>query len=273
MNCPIQRLLALLWLPVLLLVACADEQEPASPPPTLTPFPPDLYLGLSDSAAPLADLVKSPFQEAMARRPPIFLPGSDEILLNDLEQGVIEAAIVFHLPTASQLWFDPVALDGVVIITHPDVAVQDLTSSELRDILSGAVDNWSQVGGSDSAIQVLNREPGSGARQILEDRILHDARFTNLAQIASTDEFMRQQVAATPGAIGYTMMVSAGERSLLVDGHAATPDSVEDQSYPLTTPIYFVSLAEPTGPVRDFLAWLQSPDGQAELREKYGQVR
>jgi phosphate transport system substrate-binding protein len=80
-------------------------------------------------------------------------------------------------------------------------------------------------------------------------------------------------VAATPGAIGYTMMVSAGERSLLVDGHAASPDTVEDQSYPLTTPIYFVSLAEPTGPVRDFLAWLQSPEGQAELREKYGQVR
>jgi phosphate transport system substrate-binding protein len=85
---------------------------------------------------------------------------------------------------------------------------------------------------------------------------------------------MRAQVASTPGAIGYGMMGNVNESlTTRYEGNTATPDSVAEQRYPLTVPIYFVAQAEPEGRTRDFLAWLQSPAGQRIISEKYGHVR
>jgi phosphate transport system substrate-binding protein len=257
---------------LLLLAACAGEPVPGPPPPTLTPFPPFLYIGLSDSAAPWADLVGPAYTAATGNAAPIFLAGNDEFLRQDVQQGALEAATVYELPPESKLWFTPVALDGVVIIVHPDLGVDNLTGDQLRGILSGSITNWAEVGGPNLAINVLNREPGAGARDILLQRIMGNANFSGLARIAATDEYMQQQVVANPGSIGYTLMAGARAKVLGLDGHDATPETIADQSYPLTTPLYFVAQAEPGGPLRDFLAWIQSPHGQAVLDEKYGRV-
>lgn len=263
-----------LWfLLTLVLVSCAGELESLTPPPTPTPFPPDIYIGLSDSAAPLAELVSRRYETATGRSAPIFLEGSDDTLLGDLDQGIIEAAIVLQLPADSQFWFNPVALDGVVMIVHPDLPADNMTSSQLKSILSGSISNWAEIGGPDLAINVLNREPGAGARTVLQQRVMGNARFSNLAEVAAADDYMRQEVQTNPGTIGYTMMASAEGQSIRLDGHAATPETVTDQSYPLTTPIYFAAQDEPVGPLRDFLAWVQSSDGQAVIGEKYGRVR
>ena len=268
------RFLLLVWSCLsITLVACANEPERAAPPATLTPFPPDLYIGLSDSAAPLADLVTAAYWVATGERAPIFLAGSDEALLSDLEQGVLEAVIVHHLPADSQFWFSPIALDGVVVMVHPDVGVDQLTISELQRILSGAVTNWGEVGGPDMAIRAFTREAGSGLRDILRARVMRSSRFSGLAQIAASDEFMQQQVATTEGAIGYSAMGSAKGETVRLDDQAATIETVTNQSYPLTAPLYFVAPEEPEGPLRDFLAWLQSAEGQDLLGEKYGRVR
>lgn len=258
---------------LILLVACAREPELASPPPTLTPYPADRYIGLSDSAAPIAELVREAYEEATGNAAPIFLTGNDQALRDELEQGALEAAIFYQLPEGSQFWFTPIALDGVVVITHSDLPVDQLTSSQLRGILSGDITNWAEIGGPDIVINLLLREPGSAPRDILSQRIMGNARFSPLAHIAASDSFMQQETLADPGSIGHTMMASARSEALSLDGRPPTTETVTDQSYPLTTPIYFASLAEPSGPVRDFLAWLQSPGGQAVLGEKYGRVR
>jgi phosphate transport system substrate-binding protein len=228
---------------------------------------------LSDSAAPLADLVVASYKATTGNNAPVFLTADDEALLDDLEQGLYEAAIVYYLPVDSDLWFSPIALDGVAIMAHPDLAVDNLTSDQLLDILSGSVTNWAELGGPDLTLNLLVREPGSGARDVLQQRLMGDASFSRLARIAPSDDFMQQEILATQGAIGYSMMGNARGKIVNVDGVAPTIQTVTDQSYALTTPIYFIALVEPTGPSRDFLAWIQSPDGQAVLGEKYGRVR
>jgi ABC-type phosphate transport system substrate-binding protein len=108
---------------------------------------------------------------------------------------------------------------------------------------------------------------------ILQEQILESLTFSGQARIAATDAFMRQEVKSTAGAIGYTMLGNINGDSIRIDGFAAAPETVGDQSYPLSTPIYFVALAEPVGAPRDFLAWIQSPAGQDALAGKYGRVR
>jgi ABC-type phosphate transport system substrate-binding protein len=233
-----------------------------------------LYVGLSEAASPLADLVSRPYEVESGRSAPRFIAGSDETLLADLEQGVLEAVIVHHLPADSPHWFSPVALDGVVFLAHPDLGIGDLSESQVQAIFSGSIVKWEAVGGPDLAIKVYRREPGSGAMAIVQNRVMENVPYSSLAQIAPDDDFMRQAVATNSGAIGYSMMGSTGGQvPILYDGHAATTGTVGEQLYPLTTPIYFVARNEPEGELRELLAWLQSPDGQIVLGEKYGQVR
>jgi len=264
------------WLFALLLTftaACTRETESQPAIPTLTPFPPDVYIGLSDSASPLASLVESALETMDDSRPPIFVVSNDEALLNDVQAGELESALVYYVPENSQLWFSPVALDGVAVITSPDVPVGTLSSGQLQGILAGSIKNWSEVGGPDQPITVLAREPGSAVSEVLRERMMRNVRLSGLARLIPTDEMMKQEVLAGEGAIGFIMMGSAENGSLAVDDSDATIDMVANQGYPLTSPIYFVSLVEPEGPLREFLAWLQSSEGQIVLSEKYGRVR
>ncbi|MGD8584497.1 MAG: substrate-binding domain-containing protein [Chloroflexota bacterium] len=258
---------------LLLLAGCSTEPDYAPPAPTVTPFPADLYIGLSDSAAPLADLVGASYEDATGHAAPVFLIGNDETLRNDVQQGTLEAAIVYYLPADSQLWFTPIALDAVVTMVHPDLPIENLTSNQLRSIYNGSITNWAEVGGPDLTIDALNRESGAGPRDVLSQRVMGSARFSNLARIAASDDFMQQEILANPATIGYTTMVAAGGEATSLDERHATQATVADQTYPLTTPLYFVTLNEPSSLLRDFLAWMQSPDGQAVLGEKYGRVR
>ena len=250
---------------VTFLAACSSEQEPSRAAPTLTPYPPFLYLGLSEAASPLAGLVSGPYEAESGRPAPRFIVGNDETLLTDLEQGGFDAVIVHDLPPGNPHWFSPVALDGLVFFTHPDVGIGNLSASQIQAIYGGSIVNWISVGGPDLPIKLYGREAGSGASELLQSRIMENVPLSSLTQIVPGDEYIRQAVASEPGADGPGVVQ--------FEGFGAEIETVAEQSYPLTTPIYFVSKDEPKGALREFLAWLQSPDGQIVLGENYGQVR
>ena len=50
-----------------------------------------------------------------------------------------------------------VARDGIAVVVHPQNPVSELTMDQLRQIFNGTLQNWKQVGGPDSGIQVLSR--------------------------------------------------------------------------------------------------------------------
>mgnify|MGYP000867223479 CR=1 FL=1 len=58
-----------------------------------------------------------------------------------------------------------IARDGIAVVVHPDNPVSDLSLDQIRDIFSGKIVNWSEVGGADAAITVAAREEGSGTRE------------------------------------------------------------------------------------------------------------
>jgi phosphate transport system substrate-binding protein len=58
----------------------------------------------------------------------------------------------------------PIAVDGIAIIVNPQNNISNLTTNQTRDIFTGNITNWNQVGGSDAKINVVNREEGSGTR-------------------------------------------------------------------------------------------------------------
>ena len=266
-------LLWLVFMPIVT-VACQPDPPPALPVVTATEAQPPLLIGLSDGAVRIGDLAGEGYQMANGRAIPQFITGNDQILLADLKDGFLDAALVYHVPDDESYWFNPVALDGLILIVNPDNSITDLSLTEVQAIFGGLISDWSMITGAEQPIQLISREQGAGSRLALENRIMAGQPIPGSTLIAPSDEAMWSAVSDDQGALGYGMMGNAVDvKTLSINNVQATPKNTAEQLYPLTLPLYFVSIEEPLGELRAFLAWLQSADGQAIIGENYGRVR
>lgn len=63
------------------------------------------------------------------------------------------------------------AVDSLLVVTHQNNPVNTLSTEQLRGIFSGQITNWSEVGGNDANIMVVNIREGSGTRSTFESRL------------------------------------------------------------------------------------------------------
>jgi hypothetical protein len=263
-------LLSLLWP-----IACGGPAVPAAP---VTPAAEGVVvrLGVVSSASALATLAGQAYAtEGVFLE---FVAGNQAALLADLASGQLDGLLLHHIPSGNQNWFNPLAVDGLVIVVHPDNPVSSLTLGEVQAVFNGRITNWSTLGGPDRPIHLVSRETGAGTRTLLNQRVLAEQRLDINALVVSSDEGMLTAVAADPQAIGYSMMGNSshtGVKLLAIDDIPPTRNEVGSQRYPLTVPLYYLhgSPDEPEGHLRHFLAWLQSPAGQQVVGQAYGRVR
>lgn len=268
----------LFWLLAMLAITACNRQP--APPPTLpaTTAATLLQIGVTSSASALIPLVEAGYTPENPQIELQFVVANSSALVDDLGNGLLDAVLLHHIPEGNERYFNPVALDGLVIVIHPDNPVQALTSAEVQAIFNGRLTNWQSVGGADQEIVLLSREQGSGLRTLLRQHIMAEQRISPNALLQTGDEAMLTAVADTSAAIGFSSMSSASRSTvklLPIDGRSATPSTTAEQTYPLTTPLYFLAAteSEPTGELRVFLAWLQSDAGQAVVGDVYGRVR
>lgn len=94
----------------------------------------------------------------------------------------------------------PVALEAVAIATHPDLPIPGLTLTQIKDIYTGKVTNWNQVGGPNLPIVPTSRGD-SGTVQFFEEVVLEGQAFAaNTQELPNTTAALRF-VSQTPGAI------------------------------------------------------------------------
>ena len=160
-----------------------------------------------------------------------------------------------------------VALDCIVPIVHKDNPVKGLTLAQLKDIYSGGITNWKEVGGKDAPIVVVGRDTSSGTYGTWQEMVMDrgdKTRVTPKAQIASSSGAMLASVSKNKNAIGYEGMgyVDTSVKGLAVDGAAATSAGARSGKYPLSRFLYMFTNGWPQGDVLDFLLFMQSDAGQ-----------
>lgn len=136
------------------------------------------------------------------------------------------------------------AYDGIAIIVHPDNPASNLTLSQIADIYTGKITNWSEVGGNDGQIVLIGREAGSGTRDGFEaitgtaDACQYRQELTSTGDVITT-------VSANPNAIGYASLASVKDsvKALSVDGVVPTEETVKDGSYAVQRPFVLVTKA------------------------------
>ena len=130
-----------------------------------------------------------------------------------------------------------VCIVGMGPIVNANVDVDDLTLDQLKGIFLGQITDWSEVGGTAGAIQVIQREAGSGTRATFENAVLAGETapdsFRPVAEVDSSGTVV-EQVAATDGAISYVAfnyMENDGIKALTVDGIEPTQANVESGDF------------------------------------------
>ena len=112
-----------------------------------------------------------------------------------------------------------VAIDSLVVIVHPENPVGELSLADLAAIYAGRTDNWSQLGGPDLSIRVIDRPESSGTRSVFQSVVFNNP-VPQLpgAVIAESNEDAAAAVNADPGAIafvGYAFQRGARALSLV----------------------------------------------------------
>lgn len=138
-----------------------------------------------------------------------------------------------------------VAIDGIAVITDTANTATNLTTQQLKDIYTGKITNWSEVGGADQNIVVIGRESGSGTRDAFEE-ILDIADQCQLAQTLNETGAVAAAVQSTPGAIGYISLDALNDKvkALQLDGVAPSEETVKDGSYTLQRPFVMATKGE-----------------------------
>ena len=120
-----------------------------------------------------------------------------------------------------------VAVVGFAPIVNKDIKLDGLTSAQLKDIFSGKVTNWKEVGGQDQAITVINRAEGSGTRFNFEKYGLDNTKVVKASEQDSSGAVV-QMVSQTPGAISYVAFSNIKDtvKALELDGVKPTEKNV-----------------------------------------------
>ena len=135
-----------------------------------------------------------------------------------------------------------IALDGIAIIVNKDSKVEDLTVDQLKQMFTGEITNWSEVGGGDGEIVLIGREAGSGTRDGFES-IVDVKDSCKYAQELTATGAVISAVEANPLAIGYASLSAVGDtvKMVTVGGVECSEETVKDGSYEVQRPFVFVT--------------------------------
>jgi phosphate transport system substrate-binding protein len=166
-----------------------------------------------------------------------------------------------------------VAMDGIAVIVHPSNPVDGLSKEKVKDIYTGKISNWSEVGGKRQKIVIVSRDSASGTFETFNELALDKEKVRPDALLNASNQAVATTVAKTPGAIGYVGLgyLSPSVKALEVNGVIASKKNVVNGSYILARKLFMYTNGKPKGVVGNFMEFILSEDGQ-KLVDKAGFV-
>lgn len=262
----------LLVLASILITSC--ELQPLGLVPTLTPYPTVgevhyLNLVCADFITPAMQALALTFQRDNPDIIITIVQRADTLGYPLLIEGDVDIAVLTWLPDArpDSLWMQPLAYDGLAIIVHPQNGIPGLSQAQVQKLYQGQVENWADWGGLPGVPQLISRETASGEFLYLQSRVMRDVRTSLNATLAPDSDYMVKLVAEDPLALGYvsTALLTPQVRAVSIDGTPPGKEAIKVDVYPLRRTIVVVTKEEPQDPVRGFVQWMLTNEGQSVL--------
>jgi phosphate transport system substrate-binding protein len=173
-----------------------------------------------------------------------------------------------------------IAWDGIGILVHLSNFTKEVTKQQVADIYSGKVKEWSELGGPETKILLIDRPKNQNIRDAFERELGIDGKIPNNAKvIAKDDKVIKTVVGTLPpmSAVAYISLtqglavVTSGVavRLLPVDKVEPEVPTVKDGRYPLRRPVLLLAKKDPNPVVDAFVQFAQSPAGRQIISDTY----
>jgi len=169
-----------------------------------------------------------------------------------------------------------VAKDGLSVYVSGSNPLKELTLAQIKDIYTGKIANWKELGGMDGKIILYSRENNSGTYVFFKEHVLENEDFAARTQNLPGTASVVHAVARDRMGIGYGgAAYASGIKSLLIKKDdaspavAATEETVLNDTYPISRYLYIYLRNRPTGALREYIDWILSKEGQ-DLVAKVG---
>lgn len=175
---------------------------------------------------------------------------------------------------ASQLVDFKVCAQGFALVAHPGVGVDSLTKQQIKDIFTGKITNWQEVGGPNQKIVIIHRPKGSGTRATFQKYVLEGTEDSAQGMEQDSSGAVRKVVSETPGAISYLALsyVDKSVKALKIDGVEPTVENIATGKYPFWSYAHMYTKGQPTGLTKAFIDYMLSSEVQDQLVPKMGYI-
>lgn len=280
------------WVPVVLVLGLcvAGCAAPATATPTSAPVAAGpsavpatelsgkISVAGSTSVQPLAEKLAEAFSAANPKVQIDVLGGGSGVGVKSAGDGTVDIGTCSRDLKAEEKTTYPdmksivIARDAIAVVANNNVALTGLTKGQVKDIFSGKIGNWKDLGGADKPIVVVAREEGSGTRDAFQTMVMGQDTIAATAILQNSNGALRTAVSTTPDAIGFLSLgyLDDSLKALTLDGVEPTPENALGGTYPLVRPFNLLTRGEPTGLVKAWIDWILSPAGQQVVtQERY----
>ncbi|WP_027718822.1 phosphate ABC transporter substrate-binding protein [Desulfovirgula thermocuniculi] len=175
---------------------------------------------------------------------------------------------------ASQLTDHKVCAQGFALIVHPAVNVDGLSRQQIKDIFTGKVTNWKEVGGPDQKIVIIHRPKGSGTRATFVKYVMEGVEDRAQGMEQDSSGAVRKVVSETPGAISYLALpyVDKNVKALKIDSAEPTVENIATGKYPFWSYAHMYTKGQPQGLAKAFIDYMLSGEVQEQIVPKMGYI-
>jgi phosphate transport system substrate-binding protein len=163
-----------------------------------------------------------------------------------------------------------VGWDALVIIVQKDNPVDNISSAQIKKVLTGEIKNWKELGGTDAPLTLyVRRGENSGVGLMAREILFNDptVKYSPDAEVKKSSGPIEAAISRDASGIGVSGVSSAKKRKYLkmlkVDGIAPTKENIQSGAYPLYRPLYLVTQEKTTDEIKKFIAFTLGQEGQA----------
>lgn len=253
-------------------------------------------IAADESLQPLMDAELNVFQSMYSYAKVDCKFGPENEVLTDLIQEKIRLAIVARPLKQQEIAFFqaknipaesiPLSFDAVALIVNPENKTGQLSLEQIKQLLSGAITDWSQVTGSGKkgAIRLVFDSKSSGIIRSLNDSLRLNNKIAGTITFSGTSASVINDVAANSDAVGFIgynwlsehenpavrqtlekiklLAVSKDPNAGVQNSYQPSVATIYNRKYPLIREIYAIYTDPAAGLSKGFLAQLTSERGQ-----------
>lgn len=173
-----------------------------------------------------------------------------------------------------------IAWDGIAVIVNFANPIKEVTTSQVRALLTGQIVRWSDLDGADVTVDLLPRSPQANLSTGLESALGVPIKLAGKGRPIRTDQQALSAVSGHDTAVSYLSLNAALKAQedgipihiLTIDQVEAGEPTVRNGRYKLRRPVLLLTAPHPDPVTTAFLAFALSPEGQQLVRSMFASV-